>query len=193
MSSLRRTISAGVSTGVAVIALSLIASAPAASGRSTHARPFLTDGGINVIQTVDRGRSVFVRHEDWRHPLDQHGPAEPERLSAHKGRSRASGRRDGPARAGCTRRHESRGSYRALVAESDSGCDSAREALCALRAARRRRRSSAVLAHRARGVGRGDRRQPGRSLARQGLHRQGRQGGGDRRRLQGPARAPGCR
>ena len=64
MSSLRRTISAGVSTGVAVIALSLIASAPAASGRSTHARPFLTDGGTNVIQTVDRGRSLFDRHAD---------------------------------------------------------------------------------------------------------------------------------
>ena len=60
MSSLRRTISAGVSTGVAVIALSLIASAPAASGRSAHARPFLTDGGTNIIQTVDRGRSLFV-------------------------------------------------------------------------------------------------------------------------------------
>ncbi len=64
MSSLRRTISAGVSTGVAVIALSLIASAPAASGRSTHARPFLTDGGTNVIQTVDRGRALFDRHTD---------------------------------------------------------------------------------------------------------------------------------
>lgn len=62
MSSLRKTISAGVATGVAVIALSLIASAPAASGRSTHTRPFLTDGGANAIQTVDRGRSLFDGH-----------------------------------------------------------------------------------------------------------------------------------
>ncbi len=62
MSSLRKTISAGVSTGVAVIALSLIASAPAASGRSAHARPFFTDGTSHVVQTLDHGRSVVVRH-----------------------------------------------------------------------------------------------------------------------------------
>ena len=193
MSSLRKTISAGVSTGVAVIALSLIASAPAASGRSVHARPFLTDGTSHVVQTVDHGRSVVVRHVAGGIHSTSTLRLRPERLPARKGRSGASGGRDEPSRTACARRREPRGTYRAIVAESGSGRDSAEEALCAFRTARRRRRSSAVHAHRARGVGRGDRRQPGRPLARQGLHRQGRQGGGDRRRLQGPARAPGCR
>jgi len=62
MSSLRKTISRGVSACVAAVALSVIASAPAASGGYAHARPFLTDGTRMQVRAVDRPARLLVTH-----------------------------------------------------------------------------------------------------------------------------------
>ena len=62
MTSFGRIISAGTTVGVAVIALSLIASAPAATNCPANARLFLADAQTRAINVVDRERGLAVPH-----------------------------------------------------------------------------------------------------------------------------------
>jgi subtilisin family serine protease len=62
VTSFRRIISARTTVGVAVIALSLIASAPAATNRPASTRLFLADAQTRAIDVVDRGRGLAVPH-----------------------------------------------------------------------------------------------------------------------------------